>query len=113
MLFDKISADCDKLFRFKADSFKGPKRKYSMEKQKMITLQKADYLKHDTFKYINKTSKSNSFSKYLLGNSPILTCFIPKNFNHKMGMAVFQKCFSTVQKPFFRNQDQRNTNMGM
>lgn len=60
-----------------------------------------DYLNHDSLKY--KTLISNSLSKYLLGISPLLTCVLPENFNHKMGLAVFQKCFSTAQKPFFGN----------
>jgi hypothetical protein len=50
-----------------------------------------------------KKSKSNSLSKHLLGKTPLLTYFIPNNFNHEMELAVFQKCFSTAQKPFFGN----------
>lgn len=37
---------------------------------------------------------------YLLGTLPMLTYFILSNVNHKMGLAAFQKCFSTVQNLF-------------
>lgn len=37
---------------------------------------------------------------YLLGTLAMLTYFIVSNVNHKMGLAAFQKCFSTVQNLF-------------
>lgn len=53
---------------------------------------------------ILKTSKSNSLNT-CLASHPFQPIFLPKDSNHKIGLAVFQKCFSTVSKPFSRNQD--------
>ena len=81
--------------------------KDTTERQKIIRLctEKIFFKSKLSKLWLTQTFKKHKWNSppplgYLLGMLPLLTYFIPSNFNHKMGLAGFQKCFSTVQNLF-------------